>query len=43
MITEEDVKDVVNRYPNLELTINNNNLLGSHTKRLLVYVNNYLH
>lgn len=39
MITEEDVKDVVSRYPNLELSIKNNNLLGSHTKRLLVYVN----
>lgn len=39
MITEEDVKDVVSRYPNLELSIKNNNLLGSHTKRLLVYIN----
>jgi len=39
MITEEDVKDVVSRYPNLELSIKINNLLGSHTKRLLVYVN----
>jgi len=39
MLTEEDVKEVVSRYPNLELSIKINNLLGSHTKRLLVYVN----
>lgn len=39
MITEEDVKDVVSRYPNLELTINTNTLFKNHTKRLLVYIN----
>lgn len=39
MLTEEDVKEVVSRYPNLELSIKNNTLLGSHTKRLLVYIN----
>lgn len=39
MITEEDVKDVVSRYPNLELSILNSTLFKNHTKRLLVYVN----
>lgn len=38
MLTEEDVKEIVSRYPNLELSIKNNTLLGSHTKRLLVYI-----
>ena len=36
MITEEDVIEIVNRYPNLELSIN---LLKNNTKRLLVFVN----
>lgn len=39
MITEEDVKDVVSRYPNLELSILNSTLFKNHTKRMLVYVN----
>ena len=38
MLTEEDVKEIVSRYPNLELLIQNNTLLGSHTKRLLVLI-----
>ena len=39
MITEEDVIEIVNRYPNLELSIYTNNLLKNNTRRLLVYVN----
>lgn len=39
MLTEDDVKDVVSRYPNLELSIINSTLFKSHTKRLLVYIN----
>lgn len=39
MLTEEDVKDVVSRYPNLELSIKNNTLFESHTKRMLVFIN----
>lgn len=39
MITEEDVKDVVSRYPNLELSILNSTIFKNHTKRLLVYIN----
>lgn len=38
MITEEDVIEIVNRYPNLELLIYDNNF-KSNTKRLLVYIN----
>lgn len=38
MITEEDVTEIVSRYPTLELTITNP-VPGSHTKRLLVYIN----
>lgn len=38
MLTEEDVTEIVSRYPNLELSIKNNTLFGSHTKRLLVYI-----
>lgn len=37
MITEEDVIEIVNRYPNLELLIYDNNF-KSNTKRLLVYI-----
>lgn len=39
MITEEDVKDEVSRYPNLELSILNSTFFKNHTKRMLVYVN----
>ena len=40
MLTEEDVKDVVSRYPNLELSILNSTIFkNNHTKRLLVYIN----
>lgn len=38
MITEEDVTEIVSRYPNLELLIYDNNF-KSNTKRLLVYIN----
>lgn len=37
MITEEDVTEIVSRYPNLELLIYDNNF-KSNTKRLLVYI-----
>lgn len=39
MIIEEDVIEIVNRYPNLELSIYTNTLLKNNTKRLLVFVN----
>ena len=39
MIIEEDVTEIVSRYPNLELTIHTNNLYKNYTKRLLVYIN----
>ena len=39
MITEEDVTEIVSRYPNLELTIHTNNFYKNYTKRLLVYIN----
>lgn len=39
MITEEDVIEIVNRYPNLDLFIYTDTLLKNNTKRLLVYVN----
>lgn len=39
MITEEDVTEIVSRYPNLELSIYDNTFLKSNTKRLLVYIN----
>lgn len=39
MILEEDVTEIVSRYPNLELTIHTNNFYKNYTKRLLVYIN----
>lgn len=39
MIIEEDVTEIVSRYPNLELTIHTNTLYKNYTKRLLVYIN----
>lgn len=39
MLIEEDVKEIVGRYHNLELTIHTNNLYKNYTKRLLVYIN----
>ena len=41
MITEDDVREVVSRYPNLELQISKT-FLRNQTKRLLVYVNSKL-
>lgn len=39
MLTEEDITEIVSRYPNLELSIYDNTFLKSNTKRLLVYIN----
>lgn len=39
MITEEDVTEIVSRYPNLKLIIHTNNLSKNYTKRLVVYIN----
>lgn len=39
MLTEEDVTEIVSRYPDLELSIYDNTFLKSNTKRLLVYIN----
>ncbi len=39
MLTEEDITEIVSRYPNLELAIYDNTFLKSNTKRLLVYIN----
>lgn len=39
MLTEEDITEIVSRYPNLEMSIYDNTFLKSNTKRLLVYIN----
>lgn len=39
MIIEEDVTEIVSRYPNLELTIHTSTLYKNYTKRLLIYIN----